>query len=84
MKPFISFRSETINGDLTFIFDGDAKETKQLLGKLESMGALTDGTIEKLKDRGKKKSTAHRTYYYSTNRMHNNKKLHKLSSIFTM
>ena len=52
MKPFISFRSETINGDLTFVFDGDVTETKQLLRKLASMGALTDGTIKKLKDRG--------------------------------
>ena len=52
MKPFISFRSETINGDLTFVFDGDVTETKQLLRKLASMGALTDDTIEKLKDRG--------------------------------
>ena len=52
MEPFISFRSETINGDLTFIFDGNAKEMKQLLRKLASMGALTDNTIEKLKDRG--------------------------------
>lgn len=51
MKPFISFRSETINGDYTFIFDGNATETKQLLGKLASMGALTEDTIEKLKSR---------------------------------
>lgn len=51
MKPFISFRSETINGDLTFVFNGDATETKQLLGKLAAMGALTNDTIAKLKDR---------------------------------
>jgi len=52
MKPFISFRSETINGDYTFVFDGNATETKQLLGKLAAMGALTDDAIEKLKNRG--------------------------------
>lgn len=52
MEPFISFRSETIGGDYTFIFDGKATETKQLLGKLAAMGALTNDTIEKLKDRG--------------------------------
>jgi len=52
MKPFISFRSQTINGDYTFTFNGDAAETKQLLGKLATMGALTDDTIEKLKSRG--------------------------------
>lgn len=52
MKPFISFRSQTMTGDLTFVFDGDATETKQLLGKLASMGALTNDTIDKLKDRG--------------------------------
>ena len=52
MKPFIHFRSQTINGDYTFVFDGSATETKQLLRKLASMGALTDDTIEKLKDRG--------------------------------
>ena len=52
MKPFISFRSETINGDYTFIFDGKATETKQLLAKLAAMGALTDDTIDKLKRRG--------------------------------
>lgn len=52
MEPFISFRSETINGDYTFIFNGDAQETKQLLGKLAAMGALTDDTIDKLKRRG--------------------------------
>jgi len=52
MKPFIHFRSQTMTGDLTFVFNGDATETKQLLRKLASMGALTDDTIEKLKDRG--------------------------------
>ena len=52
MKPFISFRSQTMTGDLTFVFNGNATETKQLLGKLASMGALTDDTIDKLKDRG--------------------------------
>lgn len=52
MKPFISFRSQTINGDYTFIFNGNATETKQLLGKLASMGALTDDAIDKLKRRG--------------------------------
>lgn len=41
-----------MTGDLTFVFDGDATETKQLLGKLASMGALTNDTIDKLKDRG--------------------------------
>ena len=52
MKPFIHFRSQTINGDYTFVFNGDATETKQLLGKLAAMGALTDDAIEKLKGRG--------------------------------
>ena len=54
-----------MTGDLTFVFDGDATETKQLLGKLASIGALTEDTIEKLKDRGIlwKKVTCSPHYY---------------------
>ena len=53
MQPFIHFRSENSNGDITLTFDMSAKESRQLLRKLASMGALSEDTIEQLKRKQK-------------------------------
>ena len=52
MKPFISFRSEDFNGNYTLVFDGNSDNTRKLLTKLAAMGALDNGAIKQLKDRG--------------------------------
>ena len=52
MKPFISFRSEDFNGNYTLTFDGNSDNTRKLLAKLAAMGALDNGAIKQLKDRG--------------------------------
>jgi len=52
MKPFISFRSEDFNGNYTLTFDGNSDNTRKLLAKLATMGALDNGAIKQLKDRG--------------------------------
>ena len=51
MKPFISFRSEDFNGNYTLVFDGNSDNTRKLLAKLASMGALDSNAIKQLKDR---------------------------------
>ena len=51
MKPFISFRSEDFNGNYTLVFDGNSDNTRKLLAKLASMGALDNNAIKQLKDR---------------------------------
>ena len=52
MEPFIHFRSQTINGDITLTFDMSNDRSRRLLQILAKQGALTNDTIEKLNTRG--------------------------------
>jgi len=52
MEPFIHFRSQTINGDITLTFDMSNDKSRKVLQVLAKQGALTSDTIEKLNMRG--------------------------------
>ena len=45
MEPFIHFRSQTINGDITLTFDMSNDKSRKVLQVLAKQGALTSDTI---------------------------------------